>query len=167
MAPWFFRSATPCGLASTFRWAFPETRHGFRAPGRHLMPHPCSRHPLSTRFTQRAVVFAIVWLPARSRSQTRHRPGLSVRGGPMRVDGATNPELIHQYVQGLTLSRMPFGTPWRRVGITNPMVVEMHRWDGSHVSFLRKTELANAEALAGKTLGRYRTSVVACGDRVF
>lgn len=26
----------------------------------------------------------------------------------MRVDGATNPELIHQYVQGLTLSRMPF-----------------------------------------------------------
>jgi hypothetical protein len=73
-----------------------------------------------------------------------------------------NPELIHQYVQGLTLSRMPFGTPLRRVGITNPMVVEMHRWDGSHISFLRKTELASAKALAGKTLGRCRTSVVAC-----
>lgn len=72
----------------------------------------------------------------------------------MRVDGATNPELIHQYVQGLTLSRMPFDTPLRRASITNPMVAEMHRWDGSHVSFLRKTELASADAQAGKTLGR-------------
>ena len=84
----------------------------------------------------------------------------------MRVDGATNPELIHQYVQGLTLPRMPVDTPARRTGITNPMVAEMHRWDGSHVSFLRKTELASAEALVGKTLGRYRASMVACGARV-
>ncbi|MDO8778241.1 MAG: hypothetical protein Q7K57_57905, partial [Burkholderiaceae bacterium] len=45
------------------RWAFPETRHGFRAPGRHLMPYPCSRHPLSTRYTQRAVVFASLGSP--------------------------------------------------------------------------------------------------------
>ncbi|MDO8774061.1 MAG: hypothetical protein Q7K57_36180 [Burkholderiaceae bacterium] len=85
----------------------------------------------------------------------------------MRVDGAANPELIHQYVRGLTLSRMPFDTPMRRASITNPMFAEMHRWDGSHVSFLRKTELTGADALAGKTLGRCRTSVVACRAEVF
>ncbi len=34
------------------------------------------------------------------------------------------------------------------------MVAEMHRWDGSHVSFLRKTELASTDALAGKNLGK-------------
>lgn len=66
----------------------------------------------------------------------------------MRADGATNPELIHQYVQGLTLSRMPFGAPLRHASITNPMVAEMHRWDGSPISFLRKTELTSVGALA-------------------
>ena len=34
-----------------------------RAPGRHPMPCTCSRHPLSTRSTQRAVVFALMGSP--------------------------------------------------------------------------------------------------------
>ena len=108
------------------------------------MPHPLFPPSFEHAFHAARGCICLFRLPARHRSQTRHCPGLSVRGGPMRVDGATNPELIHQYVQGLTLSRMPFGTPLRRAGITNPMVVEMHRWDGSHVSFLRKTEPVGA-----------------------
>ncbi len=68
----------------------------------------------------------------------------------MRVDGAMNLELIQQYAQGLTLAPMPHATPLRRGGITNPMVAEMHRRDGSHVSFLRKTELVRAERVSAK-----------------
>ena len=56
-------------------------------------------------------------------------------------------------------------TPLRRVGITNPMVAEMHRWDGSHVSFLRKTELASADALVGKPwVGAARLKVACCTE---
>jgi len=36
--------------------------------------------------------------------------------------------------------------PLRQTGITNPMAAEMHNWDGSPVSFLRKTELAGVDA---------------------
>lgn len=36
--------------------------------------------------------------------------------------------------------------PQRQVGITNPMAAEMHDWDGSPVSFLRKTELDGVDA---------------------
>lgn len=36
--------------------------------------------------------------------------------------------------------------PQRQTGITNPTAAEMHDWDGSPVSFLRKTELAGVDA---------------------
>jgi len=36
--------------------------------------------------------------------------------------------------------------PLRQVGINNPMAAEMHNWDGSPISFLRKTELAGVNA---------------------
>jgi hypothetical protein len=45
------------------------------------------------------------------------------------------------------------------------MVAEMHRWDGSHISFLRKTELASADALAGKPwVGAARVMVACCAE---
>ena len=94
-------------------------------------------------------------LPARPRSQARHRPGLSVRGGPMRVDGATNPELIHQWRAGPDPAADADRTPLRLAGVTNPAVAEMRKRDGSPVSFLRKTESACARARGpAKPLGR-------------
>jgi hypothetical protein len=59
----FFVVQPPCGIASVHHWAFFETHHSFRSHGRHLMPYPCSRHPLSKRSTQRAVVFAFLGSP--------------------------------------------------------------------------------------------------------
>ena len=71
----------------------------------------------------------------------------------MRVDGATNPELIHQYVQGLTLPRMPFGAleagrHHQPHGCSNAQV-----GPDQPVSFLRPTELASADALADEPPG--------------
>ncbi len=122
-----------------------------RAPGRHPMPCPCSRHPLSTRFTQRAVVFAPLGLPARLRSYPRHCPGLSVRGGPMRVDGATTPEPIHQMARGLTSPPMPKPRPQRPAGITTPMAAEMHGWAGS-TRFVFKTDRVGERGHAGRRI---------------
>ena len=94
-------------------------------------------------------------LPARPRSQARHRPGLSVRGGPMRVDGATNPELIHQWRAGPDPAADADRTPSRCAGVTNPAVAEMRKRDGSPVSFLSTTEPACARACGlAKPLGR-------------
>jgi hypothetical protein len=64
------RRSSPC---------VPETRHCLRHPGRHPMPHPCSRHRLSTRSTQRAVVFALLG----STRAPAHRLGtaLDIRSG--------------------------------------------------------------------------------------
>ena len=73
----------------------------------------------------------------------------------MRVDGATNPELIHQWRAGPDLAADVDRTPLRCAGVTNPAVAEMRKRDGSPVSFLRKTEPTCAHACRpAKPLGR-------------
>lgn len=87
-------------------------------------------------------------LPARPRSQTRHCPGLSVRGGPMRVDGATNSELIHQWRARPDLAADADRQPQRPAGVTNPAVAEMHARDGSPICIF-KTDRVGPRAGAG------------------
>jgi hypothetical protein len=87
-------------------------------------------------------------LPARPRSQTRHCPGLSVRGGPMRVDGATNPELIQQWCPRPDLAADADRQPQRPAGVTNPAVAEMHARDGSPICIF-KTDRVGPRAGAG------------------
>jgi hypothetical protein len=58
----------------------------------------------------------------------------------MRVDGATNFELIHQVRRGWTSAPLP-AVPPRLAGIPKPVIAEMRARDGSTVSFLRPTEL--------------------------
>ena len=105
------------GLASAHRWALPEARHGQQStrPAPDAMPlfPPSFEHALHAA---RGRVCPL-GLPARLRSHPRHRPGLSVRGGPMRVDGATTPEPIHQMARGLTSPPMPKPRPsCRKIG---------------------------------------------------
>ena len=71
----------------------------------------------------------------------------------MRVDGATNPELIPQRRAGPDLAADADRMPSRCAGVTNPAVAEMRKRDGSPVSFLRRTESTSAYVLAGKTPG--------------
>ena len=125
-----------------------------RAPGRHPMPCPCSRHPLSTRFAAARGRVCPLGLPARLRSHPRHRPGLSVRGGPMRVDGATTPEPIHQMARGPTSPPMPKPRPRGRPASPPPWLQKCTDGPDQPVSFLRPTELASADALADEPLGR-------------
>ena len=87
-------------------------------------------------------------LPVRTRSQTRHCPGLSVRGGPMRVDGATNSELIHQWRARPDLAADADRQPQRPAGVINPAVAEMHARDGSPICIF-KTDRAGSRAGAG------------------
>ncbi len=63
----------------------------------------------------------------------------------MRVDGATYPELIQQQGARHDLAADADCQRVTLTGIHNPMVAEMHKWDGSHVSFLSKTERTCAE----------------------
>jgi hypothetical protein len=137
-----------------------------RAPGRHPMPRPCSRHPLSTRFAAARGRVCPLGLPARLRSYPRHRPGLSVRGGPMRVDGATTSEPIHQMARGPTSPPMPKPRPRGRPASPPPWLQKCTDGPDQPVSFLRPTELASADALADEPLGRCRDAVVARGAEV-
>lgn len=79
-----FDPRQPCG------WALSEARQGRRLTDRHPMPVP------DPAITRARVIHAASscacphGLPAGPRSNARHRPGLSVRGGPMRADGAAN-----------------------------------------------------------------------------
>ena len=61
-------------------WTFSETHHGFRAPGRHLMPHPLFPPSCEHAFHAARGCVCLFRLPARPRSPTRHCPGLSVKG---------------------------------------------------------------------------------------
>ena len=73
-------------------------------------------------------------LPVCLRSSTWHRPGLSVRGGPMQVDDVTNRGLIHR----LHPARPPCrcrAMPQRHGGIPKPASAEMREWDGSPFHF--------------------------------
>ena len=103
-------------------------------------------------------------LPARPRSQTRHCPGLSVRGGPMRVDGATNPELIHQWRARPDLVADADCQRLRLAGVTNPAVAEMHARNGSPICIF-KTDRVGPRTDAGRRnpLGRCRNAVVGRG----
>ena len=92
-------------------------------------------------------------LPARPRSHARHRPGHSVRGGPMRADGATNPGLIHQPRREARPRRRCAACPQRRTGISTLRGRRNARAEPDHMcSFLRTTERACACA-DRKTLG--------------
>ena len=129
------------------------------------MPHPCSRHPFEHAFTQRAVVFASFRLPARPRSSTRHRPGLSVKGwthaSGWRYDSRTDPPVSAK----ARLCADAVRAPLRRAGITNPTAVEMHKWAGSNFSFLRLTELTCAvHGLANIWVGAATWVVDRCID---
>ncbi len=74
-----FRSACARGPAGVHRRAFLKRATAFDTTGRHPMPHRCSRHRLSTRSTQRAVVFALLG----STRALAHRLGtaLDIRSG--------------------------------------------------------------------------------------
>ena len=160
------RSASRRDLASVHRWALPEARHGQQstrpAPDAvHLFP-PSFEHAFHAA---RGCVCPF-GLPARLRSNARHRPGLSVRGGPMRVDGATTPEPIHQMARGLPSPPMPKPRPRGRPASPPPWLQKCTDGPDQPVSFLRPTELASADALADEPLGRCRDAVVARGAEV-
>ena len=160
------RSASRRGLASVHRWALPEARHGQQStrPARDAVPQfpPSFEHAFHAA---RGRVCPL-GLPARLRSHPRHRPGLSVRGGPMRVDGATTPEPIHQMARGLTSPPMPKPRPRGRPASPPPWLQKCTDGPDQPVSFLRPTELASADALADEPLGRCRDAVVARGADV-
>ena len=59
-------------------------------------------------------------------------------------------------MQGLTLPPMPIVAPSRCAGITNPTAAEMREWDGSPISFLRKTEPTPACRSANPWVGAAR-----------
>ena len=90
---------------------------------------------LSKRSSPRTVVFAFLGSPCvpahRLDTALDFRSGV----GPMRVDGATNPELIQQ--QGARLDPVADANCQRvtLTGINNPTVAELRKWDGSHVHF--------------------------------
>ena len=84
------------------------------------MPHRCFRHRLSTRSTQRAVVFALLG----STRAPAHKLGtaLDIRSGAdpcesmaLRIQNRSTTRM-----QGLTLPPMPTALPLRPAGITNP-----------------------------------------------
>jgi len=68
------------------------------------------------------------------RSYALHRPGLSVRGGPMQVNDATNRGLIPLIAQGQTFAPM-LSPPSRRGCITKPDERRNAEADGSLFHF--------------------------------
>ena len=72
----------------------------------------------------------------------------------MRVDGATNPELIHQWRARPDLAADADRTPLRCAGVTNPAVAEMRKRDGS-THFIFKYDRVGLRACVrvGKTPG--------------
>ena len=141
------------GLASAHRWALPEARHGqqstWPAPDAVPLFPPSFEHAFHAA---RGCVCPL-GLPARLRSYPRHRPGLSVRGGPMRVDGATTSEPIHQMARGQTSPPMPKPRPKGRPASPPPWLQKCTDGPDQPVSFLRPTELASADALADESPG--------------
>ena len=140
-----------------------EARRGRRSPGPApdaAFPIPPSREQaLFNAARSRACPHG---LPARPRSHARHRPGLSVRGGPMRAHGATHPGLIHQLARGLTSSPM-CGTPQRRAGISTLRGRRNARTGPDHV-FIFKTDRAGpGMPWHREPLGRRRAIVVGRG----
>jgi hypothetical protein len=119
-----------------------------RAPGRHPMPCPCSRHPLSTRCTQRAVVFAPLGSP-RAFAQNSTPPWTFGQGrthaSGWRYDSRTDPP------DGARpdLAADAQATPQRPAGITTPMAAEMHGWAGS-TRFVFKTDRVGKRGRAGR-----------------
>ena len=160
------RSASRRGLASVHRWALPEAHHGQQST--RPAPDAVPLFPPSIEHAFHAARGCVCpfGLPARLRSQARHCPGLSVRGGPMRVDGATTPEPIHQMARGLTSPPMPKPRPRGRPASPPPWLQKCTDGPDQPVSFLRPTELASADALADEPLGRCRDAVVARGAEV-
>ena len=121
-----------------------------RAPGRHPMPCPCSRHPLSTRCTQRAVVFAPLGSP-RAFAQNSTPPWTFGQGrthaSGWRYDSRTDPP------DGARpdLAADAQATPQRPAGITTPMAAEMHGWAGS-TRFVFKTDRVGERRRAGRRI---------------
>ncbi len=141
------RSACARGFAGVHRRAFRETRHRLRSPGRHPMPHRCSRHHLSTRSTQRAVVFALMGSPLAS----AHRLGtaLDFRSG---ADPCESMALRIQNrstsgAQGLTLSPMPCTSPRGRWASTTPQLQKCTRGT-DHPICIFKTDRASPRTCA-------------------
>ena len=119
-----------------------------RAPGRHPMPCPCSRHPLSTRSTQRAVVFALLGSP-RAFAHTLDT-ALDFRSGADPCEWMT---LRFQNRSTRWREARPrrrcHAMPQRPAGITTPMAAEMHGWAGS-TRFVFKTDRVGERRRAGR-----------------
>jgi hypothetical protein len=158
-----FRSASRRGLASVHRWALPEARHGQQST--RPAPDAVPLFPPSFEHAFHAARGRVcpVGLPARLRSHPRHRPGLSVRGGPMRVDGATTQEPIHQMARGQTSPPMPKPRPRGRPASPPPMAAEMHGWAGSTRFVFKTDRVGERVRWPTNPLGRCRDVVVACG----
>ena len=148
----FRRSACARGPAGVHRRAFREARHRLRSPGRHPMPHRCSRHHPSTRSTQRAVVFALMGSPLAS----AHRLGtaLDFRSG---ADPCESMALRIQNrstsgAQGLTLPPMPHASPRGRWASPTPQLQKCTRGT-DHPICIFKTDRASPRACtcAGST----------------
>ena len=95
---------------------------------------PCSPSSFEHAHSAAHAALALMGSPCEVRSYALHRPGLSVRGGPMQVDDATNRGLIHLQAQGKTFAPM-LPLPSRLGCIPNPANAEMRNAVGSPFHF--------------------------------